>query len=248
MAGTLKLEARISLQEDDDEEDYDIILFNIHYENNTQILEIDENEDDSVNVEYENFINENRSKYFNRNQLTDSNMMESIFTSLMDELVPWHWMKDTCEQLVDTAQLVSNRLSNLYEHQFVVNITIKTVTIKFDSENDSNNILHDYFENLLIEKICDYDCKKIYNPYTLESWPLIPFDEIEDDNSCSICFEDYINDNNSVIIITPCSHKYHFKCIFKWLREHVGCPLCRSQIPYTYSMIIIYQPMIYDDY
>ncbi|KAK4757309.1 hypothetical protein SAY87_018610 [Trapa incisa] len=244
MAGTFKLEARISSREDE-EEDYDLILFNILYENTTQVLEMDESEED-VNVEYENSVEVNTSRYFNRNQLSDFDSMESAFNSLMDPIIPPNLMKATCEELANTAQLINNRLSDLDdEQQYVVDITIN-MALKFEGEN--SNSLDNYFENLLIEKMCDNGCKKVYNPYTSQSWLLIPHNEMEDDDTCPICCQEFISDNDSPIVMIQRSHKYHFKCIFRWLRQNDGCPLCRSEIAYGYDIIIIYRPMIYDDY
>lgn len=42
---------------------------------------------------------------------------------------------------------------------------------------------------------------------------------------CSICLESC--ENEMVCYITPCNHKFHKKCMKRWLSSHSNCPLCR---------------------
>ena len=47
-------------------------------------------------------------------------------------------------------------------------------------------------------------------------------------NSCSICLEYYI-DKKSLISLTPCNHIFHFNCLKKWSMKNAGffrCPNC----------------------
>ncbi|XP_060972672.1 E3 ubiquitin ligase BIG BROTHER-related-like [Cannabis sativa] len=46
--------------------------------------------------------------------------------------------------------------------------------------------------------------------------------------SCSVCFESILAGYEAVKL--PCGHKYHEKCIVKWLQTSKFCPLCRSEI------------------
>ena len=57
-------------------------------------------------------------------------------------------------------------------------------------------------------------------------------DDIEDDD-CVICMDN--NNNNSIKI--SCQHKFHTKCILKWINtsiennsQQILCPLCRAPI------------------
>ncbi|XP_060171063.1 uncharacterized protein LOC132602058 [Lycium barbarum] len=43
---------------------------------------------------------------------------------------------------------------------------------------------------------------------------------------CPVCFE--IFEEKSVVVITPCSHLFHRRCIFPWLSENDTCPTCRE--------------------
>ncbi|KAK4564938.1 hypothetical protein RGQ29_006830 [Quercus rubra] len=46
---------------------------------------------------------------------------------------------------------------------------------------------------------------------------------------CTICMEEFRI--SSEVTRMPCSHIYHEKCIFKWLKTSHLCPLCRYPMP-----------------
>jgi len=52
--------------------------------------------------------------------------------------------------------------------------------------------------------------------------------ELESEESCSICLENY--KKNDTINILKCGHKYHEKCIDEWISTSDNCPLCRLSI------------------
>ena len=52
--------------------------------------------------------------------------------------------------------------------------------------------------------------------------------EIDDSEKCVICLDDYDYDNN--IGKLECEHKYHQKCIERWLMEKTICPLCKYNV------------------
>ncbi|GAA0162784.1 ubiquitin-protein ligase [Lithospermum erythrorhizon] len=45
---------------------------------------------------------------------------------------------------------------------------------------------------------------------------------------CPICLVEF---GEEVVREMPCMHKYHGRCIEKWLGIHGSCPLCRYQMP-----------------
>lgn len=45
--------------------------------------------------------------------------------------------------------------------------------------------------------------------------------------SCPICMEDI--ETQSYCALKPCGHKFHAKCIHKWLVQHGNCPVCRVE-------------------
>jgi hypothetical protein len=51
-------------------------------------------------------------------------------------------------------------------------------------------------------------------------------DEHNDDENCAICCEKHKDS-----VITECEHKFHEKCIRKWLHKKADCPLCRRHLP-----------------
>jgi len=57
-------------------------------------------------------------------------------------------------------------------------------------------------------------------------------------NSCPICLEKLTELSSKIIL--GCSHKYHFNCIYKNITQgttHNKCPLCRSKIKMSDSLI-----------
>ena len=53
----------------------------------------------------------------------------------------------------------------------------------------------------------------------------------EDSNKqCSICFEDYVE--NDVVVTLPCDtrHMFHESCIKEWLKQKDTCPLCKAPV------------------
>ncbi|XP_073306444.1 E3 ubiquitin ligase BIG BROTHER-related-like isoform X1 [Primulina huaijiensis] len=45
---------------------------------------------------------------------------------------------------------------------------------------------------------------------------------------CVICYAEY--KNRSELIILPCAHHYHSKCITHWLRLNKNCPVCQKEV------------------
>lgn len=53
--------------------------------------------------------------------------------------------------------------------------------------------------------------------------------EDEDNPKCMVCMEEVMS--GSYLTRMPCSHVYHFGCIFRWLHNNHTCPLCRFKLP-----------------
>ena len=53
------------------------------------------------------------------------------------------------------------------------------------------------------------------------------------DDRCSICLEEFkeiMDDLDSGLARTPCSHMFHYDCVARWLKRSPTCPLCRCEI------------------
>ena len=81
-----------------------------------------------------------------------------------------------------------------------------------------------YFCSILFDILIDK-----YKRYKIETKLLLPIN-IKDikENKCSICLEEYIENNN--IIKLNCEHQYHKECIKEWLNINRNCPQCRKNI------------------
>lgn len=81
-----------------------------------------------------------------------------------------------------------------------------------------------YFCSILFDILIDK-----YKRYKIETKLLLPIN-IKDikENKCSICLEEYIENNN--IIKLNCEHQYHKECIKEWLKINNNCPQCRKNI------------------
>ena len=63
---------------------------------------------------------------------------------------------------------------------------------------------------------------------------------VKQDNACAICLEPLNNADNSInssgdsaLGLLRCGHIFHFECIWRWLRAHFNCPVCRTQAKLT---------------
>ncbi|XP_057290615.1 uncharacterized protein LOC130613283 [Hydractinia symbiolongicarpus] len=72
------------------------------------------------------------------------------------------------------------------------------------------------------------DCKIVQ--YNLEKtvWCCIRKKRTCQNSVCTICLDDYIPGEN--LIMCPCGHCYHKKCIKGWLRVKNVCPLCKMNV------------------
>lgn len=54
------------------------------------------------------------------------------------------------------------------------------------------------------------------------------------ENECCICLEKI---NNTTLL--QCKHKFHKKCIEKWLQKNNNCPLCRAPIKNVFNTKLV---------
>ncbi|PON40212.1 43kDa postsynaptic protein [Parasponia andersonii] len=54
-------------------------------------------------------------------------------------------------------------------------------------------------------------------------------DETTTSSTCLVCFVEF-GAAGTCAVLTPCSHKFHEKCILTWMVKSPSCPLCRFQM------------------
>lgn len=70
-----------------------------------------------------------------------------------------------------------------------------------------------------------YKIKINYNEY----YEIEKFESKDNEKfNCIICLENY--KYNDLIALMKCNHRYHYKCIKKWLNYNPNCPICRKDI------------------
>ena len=57
-------------------------------------------------------------------------------------------------------------------------------------------------------------------------------------NGCTICLKKF-RDNISKIIILPCNHIFHYKCLYDWLinNQHWKCPICNFDLTENVKLV-----------
>ncbi|XP_054782591.1 RING-H2 finger protein ATL51-like [Prosopis cineraria] len=77
----------------------------------------------------------------------------------------------------------------------------------------------------------------LMRPNSMRSLKELKLDEKTKEEQCSVCLESF--EDNDDVLVTPCNHIYHRKCIVHWFLVSSMCPLCRrftvpsldSQVP-----------------
>lgn len=69
--------------------------------------------------------------------------------------------------------------------------------------------------------------------------PIVIYPIVENDQNCSICLSEMIDD----IIKIKCNHKFHDRCLDKWIENKNECPICRRhiEIPFCKKINIFYK-------
>jgi hypothetical protein len=68
-------------------------------------------------------------------------------------------------------------------------------------------------------------CKRV-GKYKNDKTDLLCFQHVQKENTeCTICFRLLYD-----VMMLPCCHSFHLKCIGKWLDKNNTCPLCREVV------------------
>jgi len=49
-----------------------------------------------------------------------------------------------------------------------------------------------------------------------------------DSKECPVCIEEITPSDNKVALLDNCQHKFHFRCIERWLKNRDTCPMCQQ--------------------
>lgn len=50
----------------------------------------------------------------------------------------------------------------------------------------------------------------------------------EEEKQCTICLESFVPKDQ--VLMTPCDHMFHNKCLVPWVKRHGNCPVCRYKL------------------
>ena len=67
-------------------------------------------------------------------------------------------------------------------------------------------------------------------------------EKIERDTSCSICLEEWCEEDNEIVKCPCCKHHYHMRCIDSWIHSSTTklCPYCKSHKWVNYLTSIVW--------
>lgn len=53
---------------------------------------------------------------------------------------------------------------------------------------------------------------------------------IDADEKCIVCYDNFHDDNSNIRILTNCNHCFHYSCLKSWVDYSSCCPICREAI------------------
>ena len=107
-----------------------------------------------------------------------------------------------------TDQRINNILLNLYNESSGSEESLELSELSLDER---------YFLSEEVDCLSKQDFKKLKKCRVGHS-----------KTNCSVCLEKFVK--NQVILILPCHHKFHYKCMKPWFGKSTCCPLCRLDI------------------
>ena len=108
---------------------------------------------------------------------------------------------------------IANKTSNIARPRIlpiVVELVLSNVSV-----NDNDQMMREVTTNQ--DSICGSEKVELKNV----DWA----------DECMICLEELSTGLPLGIILSPCSHFYHYNCILSWIQRSSSCPICRSHIP-----------------
>ncbi|KAL2478483.1 RING-type domain-containing protein [Forsythia ovata] len=135
-------------------------------------------------------------------------------------------------QIIDFASQMKADPSNAGHRSFPLLVSIQVYTVQqedetIDAAKDRAIIVEtfggiDYERSLLFRSTATLGSEK---PEYLEKVNKVKVDNPEQEECCICLNKPCVGEE---ILILPCLHTYHSKCIFDWLMKSKLCPLCRK--------------------
>lgn len=106
-------------------------------------------------------------------------------------------------------------------------------TISTMSHNNLSNSFLDAINNIASQSQFGINQENVIVPLPDECKKKIPSKKYKNvsntqEELCSICFETFSPESRCRNL--PCKHIFHKRCIDKWFKENVKCPMCRQDI------------------
>ena len=150
------------------------------------------------------------------NEETEENIVNIVNRGISTALNP-----NSSSRVIQRVDIGERRRQNLQSmRDFFNNMADDT------EEQIMRHVLRESFDEdqqkRLIDTARKLDIRKCF--YNKDS------DELSNNNTCRICFEEYIEKDDEIGIL-PCKHFFHNECIQEWGKRKPNCPYCDIKIP-----------------
>lgn len=110
-----------------------------------------------------------------------------------------------------------------------------------ESTAENHDATPHYTYTTLTQPLSDNEKDPTYSPNFLASLQQLQIDDDDDNMTCPICFENFEDDQ--ILRILPCKHRFHAKCVDPWLLNSSShCPLCRVDLSLRQHEVVPEQP------
>ena len=127
---------------------------------------------------------------------------------------------------IDESNNINETTDFLDNSNNILNIQCE-ICIEEEILNDIDDNIDDNIDNNINENIKDkISCKLISNVLGKANKIYSNSNLITNNEKCIICMQNYKN-REFFRLLPNCNHVYHKKCIDKWLKNNLTCPICR---------------------
>ena len=137
-------------------------------------------------------------------------------------------MDFSMEYLFSNILVDANNISNVVFHSMEDIRAIQGLQYHIEGDYNFNAILNSSFNGDEPDRVPDYKQRIVYTSKHCDN--VIP----NPDETCVICMDQLIGATlrrkHKIVKLKVCVHKFHFKCINKWVRSNPSCPVCRKNL------------------